>query len=348
MIRVSSPFPSAPSVMLAVVVALAGCSGAQNALNPAGVQAGRIYSYFWFILILATLVYLIVMGIVLYAAFRRRFREEAEGVEDAAVEAEKTRKMTRGLAIGVGATTVILFVLLTVDMFTGHAIASLARQEEEALVINVNGHQWWWEVQYDDPVPSRKLTTANEIHIPVGRPVRIRLTSTDVIHSFWVPNLHGKKDLIPGHLNEIWLRADEPGVYRGQCAEFCGHQHAKMGLLVIAQPPAEFAAWYEQQLQPARPPADSVQARGQEVFLAHACVMCHRIRGTLAGGSVAPDLTHIGSRRTLGSAILPNTRGHLGGWITDPQRIKPGTRMPPNQIEASDLQALLTYLESLK
>ncbi len=346
MIRTSVPRCFPCSVRLAALAGLAGCSGAQNALNPAGVQAERIYSYFWFILILGTIIYLLVMGMVLYAAFRRR--SSGEGQEDPVVEEEKKRKMTRGVVIGLGATAVILFVLLTVDIFTGRAVASLAQHEEEALTINVTGHQWWWEVQYADPIPSRRLTTANEIHIPVGRPVRIKLTSTDVIHSFWVPNLHGKKDLIPGHLNEIWLQADEPGVYRGQCAEFCGHQHAKMGLLVIAQRPEEFAAWYEQQLQPARPPADSVQARGQEVFLAHACVMCHQIRGTIAGGRVAPDLTHIGSRRTLASAILPNTRGHLGGWITDPQRIKPGTRMPPNQIEGPDLQALLTYLESLK
>jgi cytochrome c oxidase subunit 2 len=248
----------------------------------------------------------------------------------------------------VAVTVVILFIFLIADFSTGRALASLAQQRGDALTIEVVGHQWWWEIRYRDTQAHRILTTANEIHVPVGRPVRLRMSSTDVIHSFWVPNLHGKKDLIPGYMSTAWFRADQPGVYRGQCAEFCGHQHAKMGLLVVAQAPEEFHRWYEHQLKTAPPPADSVQARGQEVFETHSCAMCHTIRGTQAGGRVAPDLTHLASRRTLAAAVLPNNRGHLGGWITDPQRIKPGTRMPPNQIPSEDLQALLSYLQSLK
>jgi cytochrome c oxidase subunit 2 len=203
-------------------------------------------------------------------------------------------------------------------------------------------------VRYEDPQASRSLTTANEIRIPVGRPVRLKLSSRDVIHSFWVPNLHGKKDLVPGHQTLTWFQADTPGVYRGQCAEFCGQQHAKMGMLVIAEPPERFAAWYERQLLPAAEPADSVAAAGQRLFLAKGCVLCHAVRGTPAGSRLGPDLTHLASRLTIAAGTLPNTRGHLAGWVVDPQRLKPGVRMPPNQLAPAELHALLGYLESLR
>ena len=190
--------------------------------------------------------------------------------------------------------------------------------------------------------------TANEIHVPVGRPVVIELRATDVIHSFWVPNLGVKRDMIPGEETSIWFQADTAGVYRGQCAEFCGYQHAKMAFEVVAEPPERFAAWLIRQRDTASTPADSVAARGQEVFLATSCVMCHAIGGTPAGSRIGPNLTHLASRRTIGAGSLPNTRGNLGGWIVDPQRIKPGARMPPNSLEPDDLQALLVYLERLE
>jgi cytochrome c oxidase subunit 2 len=331
------------SAFTLALLALQGVPSAQRVLDPAGIQAERIARFWWFALATGGVVFVLVIGAMLYATFHRR-RGEAD---DPQIEAAKSRMMNRWVIGAVAATVVVLVAYLVLDFLTGRAIAALARSDD-ALTIDVVGHQWWWEVAYADPVPGRRLTTANEIHVPVGRTIRLRMTSFDVIHSFWVPNLHGKKDLIPGHLTVTHFRADRPGVYRGECAEFCGHQHARMGLLVIARPPEEFAAWYESQLLPAPPPADSVQRRGQEVFLAHACVMCHTIRGTPAGGRVAPELTHIGSRRTLAAATLPNTRGHLGGWITNSQRIKPGNKMPPNQIAPQDLQALLTYLQSLK
>jgi cytochrome c oxidase subunit 2 len=328
---------------VACLISLAACEGPHHVLDTAGIQAERIYTFWWFILAVATAVFITVIVALLYAVFRARREDPA----DPEVESAKRRSMTLGIAGAIVGTALILLIFLVVDFATGRAIASLA-DEEDALSIEVVGHQWWWEVKYEDPVPSRRLTTANEIHIPVGRPVRLRLRSADVIHSFWVPSLHGKRDLIPGHRNFIWLRADRPGVYRGRCAEFCGHQHAKMGLLVVAQPADSFAAWYESQLLPARPPTDSVSARGQEVFLSGPCVMCHTIRGTLAGGKMAPELTHLGSRRTIAAATLPNTRGHLAGWILDPQQVKPGSHMPPNQIAPEDLQALLTYLQGLR
>jgi cytochrome c oxidase subunit 2 len=169
-----------------------------------------------------------------------------------------------------------------------------------------------------------------------------------VIHSFWPPTLSQKRDLIPPKDNSLWLQADTPGVYRGQCAEFCGTQHAKMGFLVIAQPPDSFAGWLARQRDTALTPSDELTRRGQEVFLSSSCVMCHAIAGTPAGSRVGPDLTHLASRRTIAAGTLPNTRGNLAGWIVNPQQIKPGTRMPPNQLDPADLQALLAYLESLK
>jgi cytochrome c oxidase subunit 2 len=349
----------APALLAALAAAavLGGCTGVQSMLDPAGVQAVRTYRLTWFLTIVAAVVFVLVIAAMLYAIFRPRppappppGRTPPGTSPDPAVERAKERALTRVVVAAIAATVVLLFVFFFVDLTTARAIGSLARgpAADSALTIEITANQWWWDVTYDDPVPARRLRTANEIHLPVGRPVRLKLKSNDVIHSFWVPKLHGKRDLIPGYTSESWLQADEPGVFRGQCAEFCGHQHAKMALLVVAQPPEEFAAWYEGQLLPSVPPADSVAARGQEVFLASACVMCHTIRGTPAGGSVAPELTHLASRRTIAAATLPNTRGHLAGWILDSQRIKPGNKMPPNPLAPDDLQALLTYLQSLQ
>jgi cytochrome c oxidase subunit 2 len=192
------------------------------------------------------------------------------------------------------------------------------------------------------------LDTANEIHIPVGRPVMIRGTSNDVIHSLWVPNLHGKRDLIPSRTTTEWIQADSPGAYRGQCAEFCGLQHAHMALWVVAEPQEKFKAWMQQQLQPAVQPSDPVRQRGEQVFVNNACVFCHTIRGTTAAGQVAPDLTHFGSRKSLAAGTLPNNKGNLGGWISDPQSIKPGNHMATIAVNSEDLQPLLEYIEGLK
>jgi cytochrome c oxidase subunit 2 len=217
-----------------------------------------------------------------------------------------------------------------------------------AFLFRVTAQLWLVHLLYRYSVPPRAPTTANEIHVPVGRPVVLELRSTDVIHSFWPPNLSAKRDLIPGHENSLWLQADAPGEYRGQCAEFCGHQHAKMAFLVVAEPPDSFAGWLARQRDTAATPADSLTRRGQEVFLGSACPMCHAIGGTPAGSRVGPDLTHLGSRRTLAAGTLPNTRGNLAGWIVNPQAIKPGAKMPPNALSPDDLQALLAYLETLR
>ena len=254
--------------------------------------------------------------------------------------------MRTAVLLATGVTTAILFVFLVFDVSVGRTITT--NPGNEALQIRVTGHQWWWEVQYRDSLPQHWVTTANEIHIPVGRPVAFELVSTDVIHSFWPPNLSPKRDQIPGDENSLWFQADSAGTYRGQCAEFCGHQHAKMAFLVVAEPPSQFAAWLAGQRDTAPTPTDSLARRGRDVFLASTCVMCHAISGTPAGSRIGPDLTHLASRRTLAAGTLANTRSNLTGWIVDPQVIKPGVKMPPNRFSGPDLIALVAYLETLK
>jgi cytochrome c oxidase subunit II len=212
------------------------------------------------------------------------------------------------------------------------------------ITVEVIGHRWWWEVRY----PDRGIVTANEVRIPVGEPVLVRLTTQDVLHSFWVPELTGKTDMISGRTNTMTLEAERPGVYRGQCAEFCGLQHAQMIFFVIADPRSEFDRWMADHSGPPALPTDPMLRQGQEVFETQACAACHTIRGTTASGMVGPDLTDFGGRLTIGAGAVPNTRGNLGGWIVNSQTIKPGNLMPPIQLSPDDLQALIAYLESLE
>jgi cytochrome c oxidase subunit 2 len=327
------------------------CAGAQSALDPAGPQAGRIGGLWWLMLYTLSAVFLIVMCLLLVAAFRRRKPRDGETVEvapETKQDADRERRLSRSVKGGVGVTTVILFVLLISSFLTGRSLYSIAATNDNPLTIEVTGHQWWWAVKYDNQTPSQIVTTANEIHIPLGRPVRFKLTSQDVIHSFWIPNLHGKTDLIPGHVAITWIRADRVGTYRGQCAEFCGHQHAHMAFTVVVESEEQFKTWYEAQLRSAVQPSTPEQSRGQQVFLTSPCIMCHKIQGTDAGGAAGPELTHIASRPTIAAGTLENTRDHLAGWVLDSQKIKPGNRMPQNNLEPQDLQALLDYLQSLK
>jgi cytochrome c oxidase subunit 2 len=212
------------------------------------------------------------------------------------------------------------------------------------LTIEVIGHQWWWEVRY----PQLGITTANEIHIPAGPAIAVRLNTADVIHSFWVPQIAPKLDLINGMTNTLALDNVQPGQYRGQCAEFCGVQHALMGVLVVAEPEQAFDAWAQNQRQPAAAPSDNPAQAGQQVFLSQQCAYCHTVRGTAATGRLGPDLTHVASRQTLAALTLLNTAGNLGGWVVDPQGLKPGNQMPHTDLAAPQLQQLLAYLESLK
>jgi cytochrome c oxidase subunit II len=258
-------------------------------------------------------------------------------------ETHATRNGTRIIVwAGILVPAVILLIVFAATARTLRVLATPERAEE--LTIHVIGHQWWWEVIY----PQQGFETANELHIPVGRPVQIVLSTQDVIHSFWVPELHGKLDMIPGRTNAYWLQADEPGEYWGECAEFCGIQHAKMAFVVVAEPEAEFTAWLAQQQQPATAPTAALEQEGEQIFLGSTCVQCHAIKGTQATGELGPDLTHLASRRTLGAGALPNNPGSLSGWIANPQHIKPGNLMPASNLTGSELQALLAYLATLE
>jgi cytochrome c oxidase subunit II len=311
--------------------------GGHSALHPAGPQAARIHDFWQFLWIVAAVVFAAVVAALLYAAFRRRGTD----LDPPAAH----RSAVRAVAAATVGSLVVLFVFLLLNFRAGQA---LTMPPDGAVHVKVRGHQWWWEVVYPAATPSDQVTTANELHVPAGRPVVVELTSADVIHSFWPPSLVGKRDLIPGDVATIWFQADTPGVYRGQCAEFCGHQHAKMGFLVIAEPPADFEGWLRRQRNSSATPADSVAARGQEVFLATQCALCHTIRPTPAGSRVGPDLTHLAGRRTIAAGSLPNDPASLARWIADPQGVKPGAFMPATPLEQADLDALVAYLGTLE
>jgi len=219
-----------------------------------------------------------------------------------------------------------------------------AVERDDGLEIDVTGRQWFWDIEY----PAQHVRTANEIHVPVGEMVTLKVASADVVHSLWVPELNRKMDMIPGQRNVLRIRAQRTGVFRGQCAEFCGLQHAHMALYVVAQPPDAFQRWLEHEAQIPVPPTTPAAQRGQQVFLGSACVYCHRVAGTNASGEVGPDLTHVASRLSLAAATIPNTKGYLGGWILDPQHVKPGNRMPGTNLSGGQLQDLLAYLETLR
>jgi cytochrome c oxidase subunit II len=319
---------------------------AQSALDPAGPLAGRIDSLTRLMVYLLSAIFVIVMIVLAIAAFRRR-RQDRQNETFIPPQHDREKRLSRTVTGSVLVTAVILFGLLIASFLVGRVIYS-SPDKSNALVIEVNAHQWWWDVRYNTSIPSQMVTTANEIHIPVGRPIVLRLGSGDVIHSFWVPNLHGKMDMIPGRTQELSLQADRPGVYRGQCAEYCGHQHAHMALTIFAEPEDQFNAWYQAQLQSAPAPTTESQIYGQKVFLSRPCVMCHRIQGTDAGGRVGPDLTHVASRQTIAAGTLHNTREHLAQWIVNSQSVKPGNRMPAIPVTGNDLNALLDYVQSLK
>jgi cytochrome c oxidase subunit 2 len=314
-----------------------------SAFAPASPQAHLVATLWWWMLGVGGAIWLIVVATMLYVTVARRGRRGPDDLEH--VPDETHRRMER-VVLGAGSLTVlVLAAFLVFDFSVGHALAQHPRR---ALTIDITGHQWWWEAEYEDPDPSKRLTTANEIHVPTGEPVQFKLRSADVIHSFWAPNLNGKKDLIPGYLSTLWFEADTAGVYRGQCAEFCGLQHAKMAFYVVAEPRAKFQAWLAAGAQSPPPPADSTQRYGQRVFLSSGCAVCHTIGGTAAQAFVGPPLTHVMSRATIAAGALANTRANLMAWITNPQAIKPGTRMPVVPLTGPQLAALVDYLETLK
>jgi len=326
-------------VALLLLLPLAGCSVA--ALQPRGDGAAEIARLFWFFTAICAAVWVLVVAALLLS-IRRRGPER----DPLNVEMQGERRAVGVVGVCTAATVVVIAALTLLSYFTGKSLAGLGGPDE--LKVTITGQQWWWDIRYEDDTPSNIFSTANEIHIPTGRPVRLQLQSTDVIHSFWMPSITGKQDLIPGQQNGITIKAEKAGKYRGQCAEFCGLQHAHMALLLIAESPDEFQAWHAAQLKPALRPANPEQQLGQTVFDTRGCFMCHSIRGTPAGGRVGPDLTHIGSRSTIAAGTLPMSRGSLAAWIRNPQGIKPGSNMPEGDLAPDELNALVAYLTALK
>ncbi|HEX7002933.1 MAG TPA: cytochrome c oxidase subunit II [Trueperaceae bacterium] len=300
--------------------------------EPRGPAATGIAQLSWVLFIVALIVVVIVLALYLFAL-------TSEGAPRGTTPSWSTPFVVIG---GIVVPTFILISVLTYSLGKTSALQEVG--EGEPITIEVVGNQWWWEVRY----PEEGVVTANELRIPVGVPVRLELTSDDVIHSFWVPTLNGKMDLVPGRTNTLIIEAEEVGLYRGSCAEYCGTQHAKMNLLVLAEPRETFEGWLADQRRSAALPDTPLEREGLEVFLSSACVYCHTIEGTNATGDLGPDLTHLASRLTLGAGTIANNRGNLAGWIVNSQALKPGNRMPPMYLEADDLQALLAYLGSLE
>lgn len=324
---------------LAMVVALlmAGCNGVQSSLAPAGDQSAAI-DHVWQIMVwTCSTIYLFTLGALAWAIWRRRTVAVREGVS-------RDPLLSRAL---------FAWVVLVVGLLTWFvAVSFLADRRLHGgtpdLEIRITAKQWWWQVEYLSPEPSQQFTTANELRLPRDRTARIELKSGDVIHSFWVPALSGKEDLIPGYTNAVFLTPRRDGAFRGQCAEFCGLQHAHMALDVQVTDEATFRAWTAKQLAPAPSPSSTTALRGAEVFNRTACATCHTVRGTPAGGRVGPDLTHLASRRTLAAGALPMERDAMAKWLDDPPHPKPGNLMPAVPLSKDDSSALVDYLMGLK
>jgi cytochrome c oxidase subunit 2 len=317
-------------------VVLAGCSGVQSPLVPGGDQARALFSLFGLMMWVCGIVYLIVLagiGRALWRAWRNNGATTVADGDDAALK--------RSLPVAAGAIIVGLTVLIVGSFWADRAL--FAMRGEPAVMVRVTGHQWWWRIQYHDPASGRWIETANELHLPRDMTTRVSLGAADVIHSFWVPNVAGKLDMIPGRRNSIDLTPRRDGWFRGQCAEFCGTQHAHMAFDVKVESAAAFRAWLAAQAAPAGARGE----RGAQVF-ATSCAACHVVRGTGAAGRAGPDLTHVAARRSIAAGTLTMTRGNLQGWITQPQALKPGTSMPAVPLTPADANAVADYLASLR
>ncbi|HET7884990.1 MAG TPA: cytochrome c oxidase subunit II [Bradyrhizobium sp.] len=327
--------------MLALACTLTGCGGWQSVLDTHGKSAADVRQLIVLIVVVCALVWTLVMVALIAALWRRRRARPRQSTLDQRTE----HRMARAVAIATVATAIVIAGFTAASFFTTRALDVAGGDD---LTIRVHGSQWWWNVEYLDPQPGRSFQTANEIHIPVDRNVRLLLEGDDVIHSFWVPSLAGKQDLIPGRPNEITIRADRLGTYRGQCAEFCGMQHAHMAFVVIAETQAAFDQWSEAQRQPATAASDEEVAAGRNIFLAKPCAACHTIRGTQAAGTTGPDLTHVGGRRYIAAGLFETTRGSLAAWIADPQTQKPGNNMPMVPLSPDELRSVSAYMASLR
>jgi cytochrome c oxidase subunit 2 len=330
-----------------LVVPASACSYQhyQSDFGAAAVEDSQFLTLFTIFLVVCGVMYLLVIAFLAAGILRRRDALEANVVETGRHHQShpmmRTTLIGWGVLIGVGLTA-----LAIASFLADRSMAAAARNEK--LSVTVTGNQWWWDITYNASDASKTMRTANELHLPVGVPTRILLNSSDVIHSFWVPSLAGKQDLIPGRQNDITIVPKKIGLFRGQCAEFCGVQHAHMSLVVVVESYPDFIKWWDHQLQPALPPRSPLALAGYKYVTSGPCSACHNIGGTPANGQVAPDLTHLASRRSIAAGTMPMSTGNLYGWVEDPQSLKPGTRMPTIGLEPGQLHAVVAYLETLK
>jgi cytochrome c oxidase subunit 2 len=326
-----------------MVLLLTACSGDTSILQPNGPAASQMRLVWWVLFGLAALMFVFTMTL-LVIALRHTPEDDRIPTDESPNTDESFMGSLRFVFIsGIGIPAVVLFIVIGLTLVSMQALR--VPEDETAMTIEVVGHQFWWEVRY----PDYDVTTANEFHIPINTPVKLELYTDDVIHSFWVPELQGKMDMIPGIRNETWLEASRPGTYEGICTEFCGLQHANMRFFVTAQSQENFDTWMQEQQRPARlPQDDDLLQRGWQVFQNEGrCAECHAIRGTNATGDLGPDLTHLAGREWLGAGVVPNTEGYLSGWVIDPQSMKPGVLMPAIDLDGDDLQALVAFLQTL-
>jgi cytochrome c oxidase subunit 2 len=318
------------AVLVAVSLLLTGCAGqSPSALDAAGSGAKTVEGLTWLLFAVGAAVCVLITAGVLWAVWRRRRPD---------VQIRRGGR-TAVVVAGVALPAVVLTVVYGIGL--GDMRALQQPGTPAAVTVDVIGHIWWWEVRY----PDEGVVTANEIHVPTGEVVHVRLTTADVNHSFWVPQLMPKTDLVAGRVNDTWIKAERDGTFPGRCAEYCGLQHAHMGFQVVAQPAADFERWVDEQEAPVQPSTDPLAQRGRQVFESASCASCHTVRGTTAHGDVGPDLTHVASRSTLGAGTIPNTKGYLAGWISNSQTIKPGNKMPPQPLSPQDLRALVAFLD---
>jgi cytochrome c oxidase subunit 2 len=319
------------------VLALAGCGGSQDVLDPHSHAASDIANLFWVMTAVSFGGLALITGLLVFAWMRRGRR--GFGADPAYPHPGEKPSWFVVVGMGVVFPLMVVAALFIVGNWAILNVTQAPAASSTAMTVEAVGHQWYWEFRY----PGTRTVTADEMHIPVDTRINLVATTADVIHSFWVPALNRKIDTIPGQRNRILIYANRAGLYRGQCAEYCGLQHAHMAMLVFAQPKAQFRAWLRRQAAPA-----ASQRRGEQVFLNGACASCHTIRGTGATGYLGPDLTHLASRTTLAGVTIPDTRSYLARWITDSQHYKPGNEMPDLQLTRAQLDALVAYLESLK
>jgi cytochrome c oxidase subunit 2 len=340
------------AAVLVSAIVLTGCAGTPSPLLPASENATMIYNLTVIVFLIAAAVFIVVEGVLFFSVIRFS-RHRGAG------EPEQIEGNTKFEIAWTAAPAIVLLIVFFVSLQSlfplanspmtrttktlGGVASAPSLPQGDTVHVRIVGHQWWWEFEY----PDYKVVTANELHIPVGKVVTVDVESADVIHSFWVPQLGGKIDVIPGRTNHTWFQVGQPGSFHGQCAEFCGIQHANMRLEVIAETSDQFQAWLQQQLAPVAATTTET-AKGEQALMSGACIGCHTIEGTKAQGKVGPNLTHFATRRTFAGASQENNRENLARWLADPPALKPGTLMPNLHLAPDQIDALVTFLESLK